>query len=325
MLLPSSSRTLVVDHNTTPPDLVREAGIRQRCLDAIARRDELMWADHIVTISEHTLEQHRARGVDPRRVSVMHLPPVVGSGAAVQGYPLIGNRPGPVHFLYVGRFVKAKGVPELLDSFERMVRRYGHDVRLTLVGHPVFHEDDVLQQIRDVIDRVGAGGSVRLAQGIPDAELEALYRSAHALVIPSYHEGYCIPVAEALWAGVYPITYDAANLPYVSGGLGALVPTGDRDALEREMDEFTESVLASRHDRQELRLRTSRFGVLSEHAWRAAAKSHLSDYSLEAYVDTFLRLLNGLAARRRDGAPEWLRRDPSALARAVVPLIRGCE
>ncbi len=66
---------------------------------------------------------------------------------------------------------------------------------------------------------------------VEDATLDELYRAAHLLVIPSYHEGFCRPVIEGLRAGCVPVGYAAYNLPHVAHGLGRMVPVGDRDAL----------------------------------------------------------------------------------------------
>ena len=316
--LPADVRVLIIDHSTTPPELVQSADARLRCGEAIARRDQLSWAHRIVNDSEHNLEHHLACGEDHRKLSVLHLPPTIATGRAVVDSPPIESRPGPVHLLFVGRLTRAKGILDLLDAFERLTSRHS-GVQLTLVGSTRFAEEDIVERIMVLIDRLGADGPLRLMSGLTNDELSTVFRSAHALVLPSYHEGYCVPVVEAMWAGAFPITYDAGNLPKVSGGLGGLIPTGDVTQLEHALIEFVTRVESARTGDGELMLHTSRRGDLSEDAWRAAAAAHLVDYSLDSYIDSFLRVLGEIMADRPLGAPEWLVRDRAELVRTVRP------
>ena len=312
--LPQQARTLVVDHSTTPPTLVGSVEAAEKCAEAIQRRDKLSWAHHVTNVSEHNRAHHLDRGVDGNRLSVLHLPPVAATGRAVIDSAPIASRPGPVHLLFVGRFVKAKGVEDLLDVFETVVERHGDEVRLTLVGNADFSEPDLLERI----DRSVARGFVERRSNLGDTELASLYRSAHAFVLPSYHEGYCVPVVEAMWAGTFPLTYDAGNLPIVSGGLGALVPTGDRRGLERSIEDFIGRVAASRADGR-LMLATNGFGEMTEADWRAAVAAHLVDYSWERYAEGFLDLMARVLADRPEGVPEWLRHDRGGLVRQLRP------
>ena len=191
---------------------------------------------------------------------------------------------------------------------------------LTIVGqHGASQEEDIVDRIMALIDRLGADGPLRLLSGLTNDELGAVYRSAHALVLPSYHEGYCVPVVEAMWAA-FPITYDAGNLPRVSGGLGGLIPTGDVVQLEHALIEFVTKVESRAY-------RVWRPDVAHISTWRpfggtigaAAAAAHLADYSLDSYIDSFLHVLGEIVADRPLGAPEWLVRDRDELVSTVRP------
>ena len=50
-------------------------------------------------------------------------------------------------------------------------------------------------------------------------------------VLPTHHEGFCVPILEALVSGCRVIAYDNSNVTSISGGLGTLVLTGDVRAL----------------------------------------------------------------------------------------------
>ena len=55
--------------------------------------------------------------------------------------------------------------------------------------------------------------------------------------MPSYHEGFCKPVIEALRAGCLPVHYTSGNLLRIAGGLGKSVDPGDLAAFSRALYE----------------------------------------------------------------------------------------
>src|SRR5205823_3788712 len=66
---------------------------------------------------------------------------------------------------------------------------------------------------------------------VDEATLDALYRGAAALAVPSRSEGFGLPALEAMARGCPVVASDAGALPEVVGDAGLLVPPGDADAL----------------------------------------------------------------------------------------------
>src|SRR5207237_9291849 len=82
-------------------------------------------------------------------------------------------------------------------------------------------------------------------------DLAALYRQAAVLVVTSRHEGFGLPVVEAMASGTPVVAFTNSALPEVVGDAGLLVPDGDVDAFARAVcslldDEATRSELARR-------------------------------------------------------------------------------
>jgi glycosyltransferase involved in cell wall biosynthesis len=69
--------------------------------------------------------------------------------------------------------------------------------------------------------------SVRLLGHVPDADLAVLLHRATALVVPSYDEGFGLPLLEGMAAGVPVLTSDAPALVEVAGGAALAVPLAD--------------------------------------------------------------------------------------------------
>ena len=76
---------------------------------------------------------------------------------------------------------------------------------------------------------------VRVLGYLPDTALRAVVAGASALVLPSYAEGFGLPVLEAMAAGVPVVCSDLPALREVSGGIATLVPPGDPGALARAL------------------------------------------------------------------------------------------
>ena len=89
--------------------------------------------------------------------------------------------------------------------------------RLTLAGSARWSEPDTIELVRAAAAD-SKTGAVRIVVDPDDEALERLYRDSSVLVMPSYHEGYCLPVLEAFHAGCQVVASDAGNLPSIVAG-----------------------------------------------------------------------------------------------------------
>ena len=70
---------------------------------------------------------------------------------------------------------------------------------------------------------------------VPDAVLNGLYHAARLLLHPSYHEGFGIPLLEAMAAGIPVVTANVSCLPEVAGPAALLVDPADPGAIARAL------------------------------------------------------------------------------------------
>lgn len=201
---------------------------------ATARRATL-----VIAVSESAADEIAANTPIPReRIRIVSNGVDLGRATAedvervTRAYG-IDERP---YVFWIGTFQPRKNVRVLLDAFARLDET---DVphRLVLVGHEGWVSDDDAA-IRRLGDRVRSLG--RVAQ----RDTTALYAGADLFVFPSRHEGFGMPVLEAMAQGTPVLCSDIPVLREVSGDAAQFVPVNDVDALADAIGSLLRDVAA---------------------------------------------------------------------------------
>jgi glycosyltransferase involved in cell wall biosynthesis len=128
---------------------------------------------------------------------------------------------GRTNLLFVGRIIPNKKIDDLVRVFAYYQRHLDPRSRLLLVGDHRGQERyfDRLQELVRAL-RVE---EVVFAGHVDDDELRAYYRLAHVFLCLSEHEGYCVPLVEAMLFGLPVVAYDAGAVRETLGGGGVLL------------------------------------------------------------------------------------------------------
>ena len=294
-LLPRSVKKAAVYHNITPLQFAADDRSRQIIRRSLTQRANLMYCDHVACVSSFNRAELLAFGLPPERATVLNLPLKLPFTPTPQALP---DARDPIEILFVGRFVPSKGVLDLVEAAARAMRA-GASVRVSLVGDTTFSDPDYLAQIERAIGASRHPEAFQFVGSVSAEDLAAHYGRAHIVAIASYHEGYCLPVIEALSSGCAVATYDAGNLPYIVNGLGRIVQTGDARALGDAIFDLAEALADTSVAPEERRLPLD-CGRLSAHELRERSAEYLQRFSVEAYQegvrDLFARL--GVGERR---------------------------
>ena len=128
---------------------------------------------------------------------------------------------------------------------------------------------------------------------VSPAKLSRIYERASIVAIPSFHEGLCVPVVEALQAGAIPVVTDTSALPDTLNGFGRLTPPGDATALARGLEDVIADIRAIRRDPRNAKIRVER-GAMSLDDYKEAVSRYLASYSPEATGAELIRRLRNV-------------------------------
>lgn len=194
-------------------------------LRAAARR-----ADVIVVPSEATAAELRAAtGVAADRVAVTPLAAAPTSSAAGpdRGDDRLAGVTFPERYvLAVGTIEPRKNLVRLIRGYRRAVAGAGLPHALVLAGPSGWRADEVLRELRP-----GEPGRIVLVGALGAADLEAAYAGADVVAYPSLHEGFGLPVLEAMARGVPVVASSTSSIPEVAGDAALLVDPRSADLI----------------------------------------------------------------------------------------------
>lgn len=233
-LLAARSEPLLVDyHNVTPAALLghwlpwaTESAVEGAAqVPALAPRAAFAVAD-----SAYNEAELRAAGYRHTAVA----PPLFDVGAHVPDPATVAARraakaDGVTDWLFVGRLAPNKAQHDLVKALLCAQRWLGDRCRLHLVGTGL--GDAYPAAVRRFAHRLGVGRSVRVTGMVDDAVLAAHYATADVFVSASDHEGFGIPLVEAMAAGVPVVAYDAGAVAETVGDGGLVLPDKSPMAL----------------------------------------------------------------------------------------------
>jgi L-malate glycosyltransferase len=130
-------------------------------------------------------------------------------------------RHGGSDLLYVGKISPHKAPHDLVKMLDVLRRTDDPHARLHLVGSPL--GETYLPALRSFVEELGLGAAVNLAGSVSGAELEAYYRAADVFVCASDHEGFCVPLAEAMGHGLPIVAYGVTAVPETVAGAGLVL------------------------------------------------------------------------------------------------------
>jgi L-malate glycosyltransferase len=143
------------------------------------------------------------------------------------------------NFLFVGRIVPNKKIEDHIRLAEHYKRYVSEEYRFVFVG-----KTDATPKYYDAIQELIARfrmppGRFIFTGPVPDVDLATYYRMSDVYVSLSEHEGFCVPLLEAMAADVPVLAYSAAAVPDTLGGAGIQFAPKDLEFAAELLGELT--------------------------------------------------------------------------------------
>lgn len=208
---------LLIYHNITPPEFFESYDDYTAELQREGRRDLGVLSGQFpnsMSDSSYNATELRERGF--QNASVL---PLVVDPSKWRFPPdddiLLQLNDGKKNILYVGRISPNKRQDHLVEMFYHL-KQLEPNVRLCLVGY-YDRCFSYVDELIALIEKYGLAGDIWLTGCVNEAELHAFYRSADLFVSMSEHEGFGVPLIEAMWFDIPVLAYKSTAVPETLG------------------------------------------------------------------------------------------------------------
>jgi glycosyltransferase involved in cell wall biosynthesis len=269
-LIPPRNFVLTL-HDATPweyPHTMSRKGYLyfRSTLSAWARKANL-----IITVSQASQQKIIEKfGFTPDKVRIIHhgVRPQLLDSYIENGSPILdrlGIQPGYV--LSVGSIEPRKNLPVVIKALAKL-RAEGVERRLLIAGRPAWGT----AELTNAISEANVADLVVVAGHVTDGELGHLYRNAAFVVQASVHEGFGLPILEAVALGCPVIASAIPAHIEVLGDAGTFFPPSDPNALAAAMGDFLRDTEASAAMKERGLRRARAF------SWEQAARETIAGY-----------------------------------------------
>jgi len=226
-------RTAIKYHNVTPPEAF--AGIspwhEKKCRAGIEELKEVVRAgcDLYMADSPYNRDDLVAEGINEESCFVVppfhHIEELQFVEADTE--TLDQYRDSRTNVLMVGRVAPHKGQDALIKAFALYHHDHDPGSRLLIVGKEESAFEIYSRRLRKLANFFAIDDAVLFAGGVSLSELKAYYLLSKVFAIASQHEGFCVPVVEAMSLTVPVVAYASSAIPDTVGGAGIVLDERD--------------------------------------------------------------------------------------------------
>lgn len=237
-----SARKAIKYHNVTPPEFF--AGIspwheekcrigREEIKDIVNADCDLYLADSEFNRLDLLLEgadEHKSFVVPPFH----HAEYLQMVDADLETLDLY--RDGKTNILMVGRIAPHKRHDDLIKAFALYHHNYKRESRLIIVGKEEAAFAKYSQRLREITKFLSLDDSVLFVGAAGNRELKAYYLLSNAFAIASEHEGFCVPIIEAMSMKVPVVAYGSSAIPATIADAGIVVRPRDPSLMAEALN-----------------------------------------------------------------------------------------
>jgi len=224
---------------TTPPEVYSpfSYGLFDICHQGLFRLKDLHRFDCIFSSSLSNVLQIKNHTQEDKSDFIYQIfPPVISLGRFRYNKNYISTF--PINLLTVGRIFSSKNIEGVIKFSDEVQKITGQKTRITIAGSKC--EPSYVQWLLSEMNN-NQNLEVTISLRTSDEGLRKLYKSADLFVSFSHHEGFCIPLVEAMASSVLVVSHSQTAIPETMGGTGILVAPFDyKDAAIKVVESWGE-------------------------------------------------------------------------------------
>jgi len=231
-------------HNITPPDFFYNfsgehvatcsGGIEQ--LKVITALD----LDMYLSDSLFNMKEIISMGVDASKCHV--VPPfnnIEGLKNLKPDFDILNKyNDGRVNILSVGRIVPNKGFDKLIEAFAFYNRHYNPGSRLIIVGNKHSGLSTYIDYLQNIMRVLNLKDHILFTGKVNDEQLKAYFLVSKIFALISYHEGFCVPMVEAMSMKIPIVAYNSTAVSDTIGAAGIVWEDLDADLFAAAFNEI---------------------------------------------------------------------------------------
>jgi len=213
--------------------------LKERFILELNTQFSIKWASKIIVPSESTKKDLiKFYKVIPDKIKVVY------HGIGITNHESrITNRDKNFNSLFIGRLEKRKNLVNLIKAFELFKNNIQYpisNIQLILAGKNGLG----FSMIKREIQKSPYGKDIVLKDYISEKEKSELYKNADLFILPSFYEGFGLPILEAMSYGIPVICSNTSSLPEVAGGAALLInPNNPKEIAEAMNKVFSDDAL----------------------------------------------------------------------------------
>lgn len=191
---------------------------------------DFVWAD-----SEYNRKELRTFGCERAQVLPLLFDEEKWSVSANPGICNVLKGHGGKNLLHVGRLAPNKCIEDIIKAFYFYHHKIEKNSRLWLIGSDIDTEIYSFE-LRSMVSELRLKEAVSFVGSVSNGELRAFYENADLYLCMSEHEGFCLPLLEAMQFQVPVIAFDSAAVSETLGNGGMMLAQKDPSRLAELID-----------------------------------------------------------------------------------------
>lgn len=221
-ILALPDKKVLIYHNITPERFFDDAGIIKYVRLGLEQLEKYReHVDYVVADSNYNRQQLIRRGyscdidVMPVQVSLSRFE------NTEEDVEIVRTNSQTKNFIFVGRLVANKCQHDVIKAFTVYHRYYDQNSKLFLIGDTGMQ--GYVNELRQLAEQLEVAEAVVIPGKVTEEELKAYYKIADFFVCMSEHEGFGVPLLEAMKMGVPVVAYRSSAIPETMDGAGIIV------------------------------------------------------------------------------------------------------